>query len=114
MISGAVAGERPTALGVFEPVGEHEASPAVPSNPNSRRGRKASPLAQGRDRMDAVYVGIDVSKDRLDGHVLPMGEAFAVTRDGKGLAELVERLKPVDCTAIAVEATGGFETVVAA
>ena len=64
--------------------------------------------------MDAVYVGIDVSKDRLDGHVLPTGEAFAVTRDGKGLAELVDRLQPLDCMAIAVEATGGFETVVAA
>jgi len=65
--------------------------------------------------MDAtVVVGIDVSKDRLDVHVLPEEEAFAVARDGKGLAELIERLQPLACTAIAVEATGGFETVVAA
>ncbi len=64
--------------------------------------------------MDATYVGIDVSKDRLDVHVLPEGLAFAVTRDGKGLAELIERLQPLGCTAVAVEATGGFETVVAA
>jgi transposase len=64
--------------------------------------------------MDAICVGIDVSKDRLDVHVLPRGEAFAVTRDGKGLAELVERLRELDCEAVAVEATGGFETVVAA
>ena len=65
--------------------------------------------------MDAtVVVGIDVSKDRLDVHVLPEGEAFAVARDGKGLAELIERLQPLGCTAVAVEATGGFETVVAA
>lgn len=64
--------------------------------------------------MDATYVGIDVSKDRLDVHVLPQAEAFAVSRDGKGLAELVERLRPLASTAIAVEATGGFETVVAA
>ena len=65
--------------------------------------------------MDAtVVVGIDVSKDRLDVHVLPKGEAFAVTRDGKGLGELIERLQPLGCTAIAVEATGGFETIVAA
>lgn len=64
--------------------------------------------------MDAVHVGVDVSKDRLDVHVVPAGEAFAVTRDGKGLAELVERLRPLGCRAIAVEATGGFETVVAA
>jgi transposase len=64
--------------------------------------------------MDAVHVGVDVSKDRLDVHVLPAGEAFAVTRDGKGLAELVQRLQPLGARAIAVEATGGFETVAAA
>jgi transposase len=64
--------------------------------------------------MDAVHIGVDVSKDRLDVHVLPAGEAFAVTRDGKGLAELVERVRPLGARAIAVEATGGFETVVAA
>jgi len=65
--------------------------------------------------MDAtVVVGIDVSKDRLDVHVLPEASAFAVTRDGKGLAELVERLRPLGCAAVAVEATGGFETIVAA
>ena len=64
--------------------------------------------------MDATYVGIDVSKDRLDVHVLPEAEAFAVTRDGKGLAELIERLRPLNCKAVAVEATGGFEKVVAA
>jgi transposase len=64
--------------------------------------------------MEAIYVGIDVSKDRLDGHVRPGGETFAVTRDGKGLEELVERLRALAPTLIAVEATGGFETIVAA
>jgi transposase len=64
--------------------------------------------------MDAIYVGIDVSKDRLDVHVRPSGEAFAVARDGKGLEELVARLQAISPTLIAVEATGGFETIVAA
>jgi transposase len=64
--------------------------------------------------MDATYVGIDVSKDRLDVHVRPSGEAFAVARDGKGLNELIERLRSVEPTLVAVEATGGFETIVAA
>jgi transposase len=59
-------------------------------------------------------VGIDVSKDRLDVHVLPEGTAFAVARDGRGLAELIERLQPLGLDLVAVEATGGFETVVAA
>jgi transposase len=64
--------------------------------------------------MDMIYVGVDVSKDRLDVHILPQGEAFAVARDGKGLAELVERVQALGPERIAVEATGGFETVVAA
>jgi transposase len=64
--------------------------------------------------MDAVFVGIDVSKDRLDVHVLPAGEAFAVARNGEGLVQLNERLVPLGVATVAVEATGGFETVVAA
>lgn len=64
--------------------------------------------------MEAIFVGIDVSKDRLDVHVRPSGEAFAVTRDGKGLEALVDRLRTLPPTLIAVEATGGFETIVAA
>jgi transposase len=64
--------------------------------------------------MDTIVVGIDVSKDRLDVHVLPAGEAFAVSRDAAGLEALVARLLPLSPTTVAVEATGGFETVVAA
>ena len=64
--------------------------------------------------MDMKAVGIDVSKDRLDVHVWPDGIAFAVARDGKGLAELIERLLPLTPDLVVVEATGGFETVVAA
>jgi transposase len=64
--------------------------------------------------MDAIYVGIDVSKDHLDVHVCPSGEAFAVSRDGKGLEELIDRLRIVVPRLIAIEATGGFETIAAA
>jgi transposase len=64
--------------------------------------------------MDAFYVGIDVSKDRLDVHVRPGDEAFAVSRDGKGLEQLVERLRELSPVLVAVEATGGFEVIVAA
>jgi transposase len=61
-----------------------------------------------------TYVGIDVSKDRLDVHVLPQEEAFFVERNGKGLAALVERLRPLAPRLVAVEATGGFESTTAA
>jgi transposase len=61
-----------------------------------------------------TYIGIDVSKDCLDVHILPQDEAFAVERNGKGLAMLVERLKPLLPSLIVVEATGGFESTTAA
>lgn len=64
--------------------------------------------------MDAIYVGIDVSKDRLDVAVRPSGESFAVSRTGGGIDELIERLKSLSIKLVAIEATGGFETVVAA
>jgi transposase len=64
--------------------------------------------------MEDTVVGIDVSKDRLDVHVLPGGQTFAVTRDAAGLDELAGRLLPLKPRVVAVEATGGFETVVAA
>lgn len=64
--------------------------------------------------MEGVYVGIDVSKDRLDVHILPSEEAFAVERRGTGVAELGRRLIALAPQIVAVEATGGFETIVAA
>ena len=41
----------------------------------------------------SVFVGIDVSKDRLDVHLRPSGEAFCVPREGKGMDDLVIRLQ---------------------
>jgi transposase len=61
-----------------------------------------------------MFVGIDVAKDRLDVHVRPAGERFVVARDGEGIEELARRLNAVTPTLVVLEATGGFETVVAA
>jgi transposase len=114
MIGNAVAGGRPCSLRDTKPVGERGSSSAVPLNPNSRLGRLRSPIAQGWDQMDAIYVGIDVSKDQLDVAVHPSGESFVVSRTGAGIDELIERLKSLSIKLVAIEATGGFETVVAA
>jgi transposase len=64
--------------------------------------------------MEATVVGIDVSKDQLDVHVHPVGDCFAVSRNAEGLDALIARIVPLCVQAVAVEATGGFETVVAA
>lgn len=61
-----------------------------------------------------TFVGIDVSKDRLDVHVHPSGEAFACMRDAEGLDQLLAQLAPLNPTLVAIEATGGFETIAAA
>jgi transposase len=61
-----------------------------------------------------VFVGIDVAKDRLDVHLLPSGEAFAVTRDHAGLERLVAHLRQATPALVVLEATGGFEITVAA
>lgn len=64
--------------------------------------------------MDAVYVGIDVSKDWLDAHIVPSGEALHVGNDAAGLAQLKEWLAPLQPARVALEATGGLETLAVA
>jgi len=64
--------------------------------------------------MDRTIVGIDVSKDRLDVAVRPSGEVFAIERNPVGLEQLTLRLTALCPELVALEASGGFETVVAA
>ncbi len=64
--------------------------------------------------MENIIVGIDVSKDRLDVAVRPSGEFFVVERNAAGLEQLIKRLKAISPRIVALEATGGFETVAAA
>ena len=64
--------------------------------------------------MDPIVVGIDVSKERLDVHVHPAGTVLSLSRDGAGIEELIGSLAAVAPQLVAVEATGGFETVVVA
>jgi transposase len=61
-----------------------------------------------------IIVGIDVSKDQLDVHVLPSGESFAVGNDHAGVDALVSRIGGIGVEAVAVEATGGLESLVVA
>jgi len=76
--------------------------------------RKASPLLQGGMKMDFIIVGIDVAKDKLDIALLPSGESFVAARDADGLEALSQRLLALDPHVVAIEATGGYETIVAA
>jgi transposase len=61
-----------------------------------------------------VFAGIDVAKDRLDVHLRPSGQTFAVPRNGTGIEQLLDRLRGAPPTLVVMEATGGFELTVAA
>jgi transposase len=66
------------------------------------------------DAAASVVVGIDVSKNRLDIHVLPSEERFALANDDAGARELCERLVGLGPERVALEATGGLETLAVA
>ncbi len=66
-----------------------------------------------RSPLAPTCVGIDVAKDRLDVHLRPAGETFALSRDGIGLDALVGRLAALAPALVVLEATGGFEVTVA-
>src|SRR5512139_3152887 len=59
-------------------------------------------------------VGIDVSKEWLDIAVLPSGETWRTKNEGTAIQELIERLKQINPDHIVLEATGGYEQLLAA
>ena len=61
-----------------------------------------------------AFVGIDVSKAMLDVGVLPQEKFWSSANDDAGRTELVARLREVAPTLIVLEATGGYEAVIAA
>jgi Transposase and inactivated derivatives len=56
-----------------------------------------------------IFVGIDVSKARLDVETRPTGEKESVANDKAGIKALVKRLAQLQPTLIVLEATGGYE-----
>jgi transposase len=58
---------------------------------------------------EAVYIGIDVSKARLDVAVRPTGEIFSHPNTLEGIAQLVQQLQAQTPCLIVLEPTGGYE-----
>lgn len=56
-----------------------------------------------------TFVGIDVSKARLDVAVRPSGQSESFLNDAGGIKDLVKRLEEIHATLIVLEATGGME-----
>lgn len=55
------------------------------------------------------FIGIDVSKARLDVAVRPSGEQWAVANDEEGIANLVTRIAELNPKLVVLEATGGLQ-----
>jgi transposase len=60
-----------------------------------------------------VFVGIDVSKARLDVALRPGDESFDVTNNQRGFAALAKRLKKLRVSRVVLEASGGYEIAAA-
>ena len=64
---------------------------------------------EGYFLMQPCFVGIDVSKNSLDVHVLPQGHHYCFAYTSDKLKAMVKKLKKLNPKLIVMEATGGYE-----
>jgi transposase len=63
---------------------------------------------QPEDAMAAIYVGIDVCKERLDVYIHPVGKSFAVANDAGGWRRLKRELAHYRVERVVMEATSKY------
>jgi len=56
-----------------------------------------------------IFVGIDISKKRLDVAIIPGDQTLAYSNNEDGIQKLVKRLRTLNPLIILLEATGGYE-----
>ena len=59
--------------------------------------------------MTQIVCGVDVSKRRLDAHVVPCGASESFDNDADGIAALAGFCRLHGVQLVAMEATGGYE-----
>ncbi|HUA58814.1 MAG TPA: IS110 family transposase [Verrucomicrobiae bacterium] len=88
------------------------------TSPNSRwsgvrsAATDASSHAQDRDSSmndSPTFVGIDVSKDKLDVFIDSTGQSLTVANEPKGIASLLDQLRPLNIQLVVVEHSGRYE-----
>ncbi len=62
---------------------------------------------------DAVYVGVDVAKKSIDVAISPEGKALSLSNSATGFRALIKRLKNLPVALVVMEATGGYEDLLA-
>lgn len=112
--------------GALDAVAKPDPSRPRSISPNSRQSRRRrkklprSPSSHSQDREQNVseptkatepstFVGIDVSKGKLDVCVLPGGEFCTFANDVAGCAKLVALGESLGSVLLVLEATGGYE-----
>jgi transposase len=63
--------------------------------------------------MQSSFIGIDISKNTLDVHVLPEEKRYSYPYEPQKIKALIRKLKHLKPALIAMEATGGYELAVA-
>ncbi len=63
--------------------------------------------------MNKVFIGIDIAKDTLDFHVKPTGECWTSKNSVKDISEAVKHMTSLKPSCIVLEATGGYEILLA-
>src|SRR5688572_20758037 len=92
--------------------GQSHALPAsTPTRPHSNSGCRRSSNLRENLVMDGCFVGIDVSKNQLDGRVLG-DQSFQHPNTPAGIAQIVALLQSLPVALVVVEATGGLEVPV--
>lgn len=81
-------------------------------------GRRIPDFARkgtGENLMGSIefFVGVDVSKAELEVGVIPESKTWKVSNDGPGIQRLIDNLVKLSPSVIVIEATGGYETLVA-
>ncbi len=56
-----------------------------------------------------VYIGVDVSKNKLDIYIHPLGKFFKIANTEEEITKLIKELAKYDVAQVACEATGGYE-----
>ena len=56
-----------------------------------------------------TFIGIDISKEQLDVHVLPKAVHFTCNNDSSGIESLISLLQEESPVVIIMEASGGHE-----
>ena len=59
---------------------------------------------------EPIYVGIDVSKERIDVAVRPIDSNWSLSYDGAGVDDLVTLLRDLNPLGVITESTGGLDS----